>query len=184
MERKHEDYFTKKIFRKQFVPAIISACGLAFGDMMDGIVVGQRMGVTGLAAISLALPSFMVMNVLMHGRGPVSYTHLRSGGAQRGRRRTNTGKRRCFHSRNRTAQHVLSSINLFHHQSGRRQYCLCHQGVWPSGRHESVRRPGYGPGAVSYTHLPPSYRGETQEGSTQTMRPSCLTPPRDALSRS
>ena len=69
MERKHEDYFTKKIFRKQFVPAIISACGLAFGDMMDGIVVGQRMGVTGLAAISLALPSFMVMNVLMHGLG-------------------------------------------------------------------------------------------------------------------
>ena len=40
MERKHEDYFTKKIFRRQFVPAIISACGLAFGDMMDGIVVG------------------------------------------------------------------------------------------------------------------------------------------------
>lgn len=69
LERKHEDYFTKKIFRKQFVPAIISACGLAFGDMMDGIVVGQRMGVTGLAAISLALPSFMVMNVLMHGLG-------------------------------------------------------------------------------------------------------------------
>ncbi|MFR9232408.1 MAG: hypothetical protein ACLVLH_05090 [Eisenbergiella massiliensis] len=27
------------------------------------------MGVTGLAAISLALPSFMVMNVLMHGLG-------------------------------------------------------------------------------------------------------------------
>ena len=69
MVRRHEDYFTKKIFRKQFVPAIVSASGLAFGDMMDGIVVGQRMGVTGLAAISLALPSFMVMNVLMHGLG-------------------------------------------------------------------------------------------------------------------
>ncbi len=37
--------------------------------MMDGIVVGQHMGVTGLAAISLALPSLMVMNVLMHGLG-------------------------------------------------------------------------------------------------------------------
>lgn len=69
LTREYEDYFSKRIFRKQFVPAIISAIGLAFGDIMDGIVVGQRMGVTGLAAISLALPSFMVMNVLMHGLG-------------------------------------------------------------------------------------------------------------------
>lgn len=69
MEKGGEDFFTGRMFRKQFVPAIISAMGLAFGDMMDGIVVGQRMGVTGLAAVSLALPSFMVMNVLMHGLG-------------------------------------------------------------------------------------------------------------------
>ena len=69
MKKQGENYFTGKMFRKQFTPAIISALGLAFGDMMDGIVVGQRMGVTGLAAISLALPSFMVMNVLMHGMG-------------------------------------------------------------------------------------------------------------------
>ena len=48
---------------------MLSACALAVGDMMDGIVVGQRMGVTGLAAVSLALPAFMVMNVIMHGLG-------------------------------------------------------------------------------------------------------------------
>ncbi|WP_312071325.1 MATE family efflux transporter [Anaerotignum propionicum] len=68
---KHEvrDYFTSKMFRRQFAPALISAVGLAVGDMADAIVVGQRMGVTGLAAISLALPVFMVINVLMHGFG-------------------------------------------------------------------------------------------------------------------
>lgn len=71
MRVKHEvkDYFTGKMFRRQFAPALISAVGLAVGDMADAIVVGQRMGVTGLAAISLALPVFMVINVLMHGFG-------------------------------------------------------------------------------------------------------------------
>ena len=59
----------KKYFGNSSFRPSSPACGLVFGDMMDGIVVGQRMGVTGLAAISLALPSFMVMNVLMHGLG-------------------------------------------------------------------------------------------------------------------
>lgn len=62
---------------------MVSACGLAFADMMDGIVLGQRMGVTGLAAVSLALPAFMVMNVLMHGLGlggAVRYAELMAEG--------------------------------------------------------------------------------------------------------
>lgn len=69
MRHEVSDYFTGRMFRSQFAPALISAVGLAFGDMADAIVVGQRMGVTGLAAISLALPVFMVINVLMHGFG-------------------------------------------------------------------------------------------------------------------
>lgn len=69
MEHKIRDYFTSRMFRRQFAPALISALGLAVGDMADAIVVGRRMGVTGLAAISLALPVFMVINVLMHGLG-------------------------------------------------------------------------------------------------------------------
>ncbi|MCC8100707.1 MAG: hypothetical protein LIP11_00075 [Clostridiales bacterium] len=68
--RKHaEDYFTRKMFYRQFFPAVLSSVGLAVGDMMDAVVVGQSMGVTGLAAISLALPVFMVINVIMHGFG-------------------------------------------------------------------------------------------------------------------
>ncbi|MCD8337968.1 MAG: multidrug transporter [Lachnospiraceae bacterium] len=69
MKKHAEDYFSRKMFYRQFFPALLSSVGLAAGDMMDAVVVGQSMGVTGLAAISLALPVFMVMNVVMHGFG-------------------------------------------------------------------------------------------------------------------
>lgn len=69
MKRRREDYFSSKMFLRQFYPALISAVGLALGDMADAIVVGNRMGVTGLAAISLTLPVFMVINLIMHGFG-------------------------------------------------------------------------------------------------------------------
>ena len=69
VERKQENYFTAKMMRRQLVPSLISALGLAFGDIVDALVVGRQMGVTGLAAISLTLPVFMVINVVMHGFG-------------------------------------------------------------------------------------------------------------------
>ena len=69
MKRRREDYFSSKMFLRQFFPALISAVGLALGDMADAIVVGNRMGVTGLAAISLTLPVFMIINLIMHGFG-------------------------------------------------------------------------------------------------------------------
>ncbi len=69
MRRKEEDYFSSKMFLGQFFPALISAAALALGDMADAIVIGNRMGVTGLAAISLTLPVFMVINLIMHGLG-------------------------------------------------------------------------------------------------------------------
>ena len=69
MEGLTPDYFTGRMFRRQFGPALASALGLAVSDMADALVVGRRMGAVGLAAISLALPVLMVMNVLMHGFG-------------------------------------------------------------------------------------------------------------------
>ena len=69
MKRGKEDYFSSKMFLRQFIPALISAVVLALGDMADAIVVGNRMGVTGLAAISLTLPVFMIINLIMHGFG-------------------------------------------------------------------------------------------------------------------
>lgn len=65
----NKDFFTPLMFKRQFAPAIISAIALSFADMADAIVVGQRMGVDGLAAISIAIPVFMVINVIMHGFG-------------------------------------------------------------------------------------------------------------------
>lgn len=78
------DYFTGRMFRRQFAPALISALGLAVGDMADAVVVGQRMGVVGLAAISLSLPVFMVINVIMHGLGlggSIRYSTQLAGGS-------------------------------------------------------------------------------------------------------
>ena len=69
MNPTQKDYFTGRMFRRQYIPALVSAFGLAFADMADALVIGQRMGVTGLAAVSLALPVFMVYNTLMHGMG-------------------------------------------------------------------------------------------------------------------
>lgn len=52
-----------------FRPAVFSALTLTFSDVADAIVVGQRMGEVGLAAIAMTLPFYMVMNIFMHGFG-------------------------------------------------------------------------------------------------------------------
>lgn len=71
MERLHRitDPFALSSYRKALAPALVSAAGLALGDMADAVVLGQRMGATGLAAVSLALPVFMMINLIMHGFG-------------------------------------------------------------------------------------------------------------------
>ena len=68
--RRQEDYFfTRRMFRRQYIPALISALTLAASDVADAVVVGNSMGLAGLAAMSFALPVFMVYNVLMHSFG-------------------------------------------------------------------------------------------------------------------
>lgn len=64
-----QDIFTGKMFRRMFVPSLWASLGLAFADMADALVVGWRMGETGLAAIGMTLPLFMVINLFMHGLG-------------------------------------------------------------------------------------------------------------------
>ena len=64
-----KDRFTGGMFRQLWIPSVISSVGLAFGDIADAVVVGRRMGATGLAAISICLPIYMVINVCMHGLG-------------------------------------------------------------------------------------------------------------------
>lgn len=77
------DRFTGTMFRRQWGPCLISSIGLAFGDIADAVVVGQRMGAVGLAAISLCLPVYMVINVCMHSLGlggSVKYSKYLGGG--------------------------------------------------------------------------------------------------------
>ncbi|MCR4924879.1 MAG: hypothetical protein K5917_01175 [Clostridiales bacterium] len=64
-----KDYFIPKMFYRMLVPALISSMGFAFSDVADAFVVGRRMGEPGLAAISLCLPIYMLMNILMDGFG-------------------------------------------------------------------------------------------------------------------
>lgn len=69
MIEKQKDYFISRMFRRLLIPSILSSLGFALADMMDAIVLGQRMGETGLAAISLCLPLFMLINAIMDGLG-------------------------------------------------------------------------------------------------------------------
>ncbi len=60
-----KDYFVTKMFGRLLLPSVISSCGYAMSDMVDALVIGRKMGATGLAAISLCLPIYMLMNIIM-----------------------------------------------------------------------------------------------------------------------
>lgn len=66
---KKKDYFIPKMFYRMLIPSICSSFGLALADMADAFAVGQKLGPTGLAAISLCLPVFMLINIFMDGFG-------------------------------------------------------------------------------------------------------------------
>lgn len=80
------DHFTAKIFRRMWLPAIISSIGWALSDIADAVVVGQRMGTIGLAAIALILPVYMINCMFAHGLGiggSVRYARLLGEGKPR-----------------------------------------------------------------------------------------------------
>ena len=62
-------FFTRRMFKRQYIPAVISAATLAASDVADAVVVGNRMGMVGLAAMAFVLPVFMIYNVIMHSFG-------------------------------------------------------------------------------------------------------------------
>lgn len=77
------DRFTGPMYRRLWAPAMLSSLGWALSDMADAVVVGQRLGTVGLAAISLILPIYMVNCMLAHGMGmggSVRYALLMSEG--------------------------------------------------------------------------------------------------------
>ena len=73
---KLNDRFTDQSFFRALPFEWMAAFSLALGDMADALVMGQSMGATGLAAVSLALPVFMVINLIMHGMGAGGSIHF------------------------------------------------------------------------------------------------------------
>lgn len=81
--KKKKDHFTQIMFLRILIPSLLSSVGLAFSDMIDAVVVGRSMGDTGLAAIGMILPYYMIINVCMCGLGiggSVHYARLLSEG--------------------------------------------------------------------------------------------------------
>lgn len=80
--------FTDKMFRRFFLPALLSALGWALGDIADALFVGIRIGKIGLATMSLVSPVYMIFNVLDVGialGAAVKYTRaLGKGNAKKG----------------------------------------------------------------------------------------------------
>lgn len=64
-----EDRFTGPMYRRLWGPAMLSSLGWALSDMADAVVVGQRLGTVGLAAIALILPVYMINCTVAHGLG-------------------------------------------------------------------------------------------------------------------
>lgn len=64
-----KDNFTGRMFRQLWAPAMLSSLGWALSDMVDAVVVGQKLGAVGLAAISLILPVYMINCMIAHGLG-------------------------------------------------------------------------------------------------------------------
>ena len=65
----NKDKFTGPMYFKLWWPAMFSSVGWALSDMEDAVVVGQKLGATGLAAISLILPVYMFNCMMAHGFG-------------------------------------------------------------------------------------------------------------------
>ena len=57
------------MYRRLWGPAMLSSLGWALSDIADAVVVGQRLGTVGLAAIGLILPVYMINCMVAHGLG-------------------------------------------------------------------------------------------------------------------
>ena len=62
-------FFTQRMFNRQYVPSLITAVVLSFGDIADSLVLGNRIGYIGLAALALTMPVSQVFNIIMNALG-------------------------------------------------------------------------------------------------------------------
>lgn len=57
--------FCIRMLSRQLPASLIVALSMAFSDMADALVLGNRIGEIGLAAISLSAPIYMIMNIVI-----------------------------------------------------------------------------------------------------------------------
>ena len=79
--KKHEDNrsFARRMFYRFLIPSLSTTFFLSLSNIVDSLVIGQRMQESGLAAVSLTLPIFMVYNVLdiaLSTGGAMTYTQM------------------------------------------------------------------------------------------------------------
>ncbi len=89
----YNDKFTLKMFFGFFTPAMLSTFGWALSDMADAVVVSQKLGAVGLAAIALILPVYMINCAIVHGfglGGSARYSKLLGQGDKVGARKSFT----------------------------------------------------------------------------------------------
>ena len=65
--RDRSRYFVGGAFRRFFAPALISSFWLAVAGVADSAFVGNAVGASGLAAISLGMPVYLFYNILSYG---------------------------------------------------------------------------------------------------------------------
>ena len=81
MNQKH--YICRKMFMRILWPSLISSVALAIADVADALVIGNKMGESGLAAIGIVTPLYMILNLLGYGfstGGCVAFSRLAAEG--------------------------------------------------------------------------------------------------------
>ena len=71
--------FVKRMFYRFLIPSLATSFFLSLSNIVDSLVIGQRMQESGLAAVSLTLPIFMVYNVLdiaLSTGGAMTYSQM------------------------------------------------------------------------------------------------------------
>ena len=83
MNQKH--YICRKMFLRILWPSLISSVALAIADVADALVIGNRMGESGLAAIGIVTPLYMILNLLGYGfstGGCVAFSRMAAEGKE------------------------------------------------------------------------------------------------------
>ena len=55
------DRFLKKTFGRYLIPTMVGTLGGTINVLVDGIIVGQKIGSDGLAAVSICMPVYLLL---------------------------------------------------------------------------------------------------------------------------